>query len=140
MPRARQKYGKRRGNLLDNLVIKHLEDLYGLNPNIPHMAFQFPRLPPGLNHPMFKVYENPLKEQFSQQTATINQKLQGFQQMYRDYAAGLLSMRSSVVPPGHPLYSRQNSVETLQTENDKLQKENIELKKKLEKESNSKHN
>ena len=140
MPRARQKYGKRRGNLLDNLAIKHLEDLYGLNPNIPHMAFQFPRLPPGLNHPMFKVYENPLKEQFSQQTATINQKLQGFQQMYRDYAAGLLSMRSSVVPPGHPLYSRQNSVETLQTENDKLQKENIELKKKLEKESNSKHN
>ena len=125
--------------MLDNLAIKHLEDLYGLNPNIPHMAFQFPRLPPGLNHPMFKVYENPLKEQFSQQTATMNQKLQGFQQMYRDYAAGLLSMRSSVVPPGHPLYSRQNSVETLQAENDKLQKENIELKKKLEKNSDSKH-
>ena len=125
--------------MLDNLAIKHLEDLYGLNPNIPHMAFQFPRLPPGLNHPMFKVYENPLKEQFSQQTATMNQKLQGFQQMYRDYAAGLLSMRSSVVPPGHPLYSRQNSVETLQAENDKLQKENIELKKKLEKKSDSKH-
>ena len=124
--------------MLDNLAIKHLEDVYGLNPNIPHLAFQFPRLPPGLNHPMFKVYENPLKEQFSQQTATINQKLQGFQQMYRDYAAGLLSMRSSIVPPGHPLYSRQNSVETLQAENDKLQKENIELKKKIEKESKSK--
>ena len=124
---------------MDIMVMKHLQDLYGLNPNIPHLAFQFPRLPPGLNHPMFKVYENPLKEQFSQQTATMNQKLQGFQQMYRDYAAGLLSMRSSVVPPGHPLYSRQNSVETLQAENDKLQKENIELKKKLEKESDSKH-
>lgn len=124
---------------MDNLAIKHLEDLYGLNPNIPHLAFQFPRLPPGLNHPMFKVYENPLKEQFSQQTATMNQKLQGFQQMYRDYAAGLLSMRSSVVPPGHPIYSRQNSVETLRAENDKLQKENIELKKKLEKKSDSKH-
>ena len=123
---------------MDNLAIKHLQDLYGLNPNIPHMALQFPRLPPGLNHPMFKVYENPLKEQFSQQAATINQKLQGFQQMYQEYAAGLLSMRSSIVPPGHPLYSRQNSVETLQAENDKLQKENIELKKKLEKESEPK--
>ena len=123
---------------MDNLAIKHLQDLYGLNPNIPHMAFQFPRLPPGLNHPMFKVYENPLKEQFSQQASTINQKLQGFQQMYQEYAAGLISMRSSIVPPGHPLYSRQNSVETLQAENDKLQKENIELKKKLEKESESK--
>ena len=116
------------GITLDNLAIKHLQDLYGLNPGIPHLAQQFPRLPPGLNHPMFKIYENPLKEQFSQQTATINQKLHGFQQMYQEYAAGLLSMRSSVVPPGHPLYSRQNSVETLQAENDKLQKENSESK------------
>ena len=123
---------------LDNLAIKHLQDLYGLNPNLPHLALQFPRLPPGLNHPMFKIYDNPLREQFSKQTAAINQKLQGFQRMYQEYAAGLLSMRSSIVPPGHPLYSRQNSVETLQAENDKLQKENIELKKKLEKESESK--
>ena len=121
--------------MLDNLDIKHLQDLYGLNPNLPHLALQFPRLPPGLSHPMFKVYESPLKEHFSHQTATINQKLRGFQQMYQQYAAGLLSMRSSIVPPGHPLYSKQNSVETLQAENDKLQKENIELKKKLEKES-----
>ena len=123
---------------MDEFTIKHLQDLYGLNPNIPHLAMQFPRIPPGLNHPMFKIYENPLKEQFSQQTAAINQKLQGFQQMYQEYAAGLLSMRSSIVPPGHPLYSRQNSVGTLQAENDKLQKENTELKKKLEKESESK--
>ena len=32
--------------------MRHLQDLYGLNPNIPHMAFQFPRLPPGLTHPL----------------------------------------------------------------------------------------
>ena len=123
---------------MDNMAIKHLQDLYGLNPNIPHLALQFPRLPPGLTHPMFRIYENPMKEQFSQDVSMINQKLQGFQQMYQEYAAGLLSMSSFIVPPGHPLYSRQNSVETLQAENDKLQKENIELKKKLEKESKSK--
>jgi len=118
--------------------MKHLQNLYGLNPNIPHMALQFPRLPPGLTHPMFKIYESPMKEQFLQQADNINQKLQGFQHMYQQHASGLLSMNSAIIPPGHPLYTRQNSVETLQSENDKLLKENLELKKKLEKESDSK--
>jgi len=124
---------------VDNLTIKHLQDLYGLNPNIPHLALQFPRLPPGLTHPMFKIHENPMNKKFLQQASTINQKLQGFQQMYQQYASGLLSMNSTIVPPGHPLYSKQNSVETLQSTNDKLFKENLNLKKKLEKETTSKH-
>jgi len=124
---------------MDNLVIKHLQDLYGLNPNIPHLALQFPRLPPGLTQPMFKIYENPIKEQFSQEAATINQKLQGFQHMYQQYVSGLLSMNSTIIPPGHPLYSRQNSVEMIQDTNDKLLKENLELKKKVEKETTFKH-
>ena len=122
---------------MDNLAIKHMQDLYGLNPNIPHMAFQFPRLPPGISNPMFKIYENPMKEQFSEQADTINQKLQGFQHMYQQYASGLLTMNSTIIPPGHPLYSRQNSAKTLQTENNKLLKENLELKKQLEKKSGS---
>jgi len=62
---------------MDNLVIKHLQDLYGLNPNIPHLALQFPRLPPGLTHPMFKIYEGPTKEQFSEEVCINN--------MQRDY-------------------------------------------------------
>ena len=124
---------------MDNLVIKHLQDLYGLNPNIPHLALQFPRLPPGLTRPMFKIYETTMKEQYSQEITTINQKLQGFQHMYQQHASGLLSMNSVIIPPGHPLFSRQNSVQTLQTENDKLLKENLNLKKKLDKENTSKH-
>jgi len=124
--------------MLDSFAIKHLQDLYGLNPNIPHMAFQFPRLPPGLTNPMFKVHKNPMKEQFFQNADTINQKLQGFQHMYQQYASGLLSMNSNVIPPGHPLYTRQNSIEMLQNQNDKLLQENLELKKKLQTDINSK--
>jgi len=123
---------------MDNMVANHLRDLYGLNPNIPHLAFQFPRLPPGISNPMFKTHENPMKEQFLKNAETINQKLQGFQHMYQQYAAGLLTMNSTVIPPGHPAYTRENSIETLQTENDKLIKENLELKKKLEKQSDTK--
>ena len=121
---------------MENFAIDKLRDLYGLNPNIPHLAFQFPRLPPGLFHPMFKIYENPMKEKFGQDIETMNKKLQGFQQMYQQHASGLMKMNSSgIVPPGHPLFSRQNSIESLKVENDKLLKENLELKKKLEKES-----
>jgi len=138
MTTVSHKYGKNWLSFMDNLARKHLEDLYGLNPNIPHMAFQFPRLPPGLSNPMFGIHQNPMQEQFLQNADTVNQKIQGFQQMYQQYAAGLLSRNSMIVPPGHPLYSRQNSVQTLQAEKDQLLKENLELKKKLEKESKTK--
>jgi hypothetical protein len=122
---------------MDKLEFNHLQNIYGLNPNVPHMAFQFPRLPPGLSNSAFKVFENPMKEQFLKQTETINQKLQGFQHMYQQYASGLLSMNSMIIPPGHPLYNKQNSISSLQTENDKLLKENLELKKKLDKKPKS---
>jgi hypothetical protein len=55
--------------------------------------------------------------------------------MYQQHASGLLSMNSAIIPPGHPLYNKQNSVETLQAKNDKLLKINLELKKKVEKET-----
>ncbi|WP_232202977.1 MULTISPECIES: hypothetical protein [Nitrosopumilus] len=116
------------------MIHKHLQDLYGLNPNIPHVALQFPRLPPGLTHPMFKIHKNPAKEQFSRDVETINQKLQGFQHLYQQYAASLLS-GNQIIPPGHPLYTKQHSLQTLQDENSKLLKENNELKKKLENKS-----
>ncbi|MCV0392242.1 MAG: hypothetical protein K5790_02985 [Nitrosopumilus sp.] len=123
---------------MENIVMNHLQTLYGINPNIPHVVFQFPRLPPGLTSPLFRVHQNPMKEQFLQQAATMNQKLQGFQHMYQQYASGLLSKNPSIIPPSHPLYNRHNSFETLKAENDKLLKENLELKKKIEKKSNSK--
>ena len=118
---------------MEDLAIKQLRDLYGLNPSIPHLAFQFPRLPPGLSHPMFKIYENPMKKKFEQNAKLVERKLQGFQHLYQQYASGLLNMNSSgIVPPGHPLFSTQNSIESLKAEKDKLLKENLDLKKKLD--------
>ena len=125
---------------MDNMVMRHLQDLYGLNPNIPHMAFQFPRLPPGLNHPLSPIPQNQLKPQLTKHNETINQKLQGFQKMYQDYASGLLSKESPIIPPGHPLFTSRNSVQTLKIENEKLIKENLELRKKLENKPIGKHN
>ena len=61
--------------------MKHLQDLYGLNPDIPHLAFQFPRLPPGVfSNSMFRVRSDDghTKKQFLDKSGTINQQLQGF--------------------------------------------------------------
>ena len=123
---------------MEDLPIKQLRDIYGLNPNIPHLALQFPRLPPELTNPLFKIFENPMKEKFAEDNALINKKLQGFQQSYQKYASGLLTMNSGgLIPPGHPLFNQQNSVSTLKAQNDKLLKENLELKKKLDKKKES---
>ena len=120
---------------MDEEVIQQLKNLYGLNPDIPHRAFQFPRLPPGISHPMFKIHQNFGKEKFLKKANSLNKNLDEFQNQYRQHAAGLFSMHSGIIPPGHPLYSENNSVELLKAENDKLLKQNIELKKKLEKQS-----
>ena len=119
---------------MDYFATMHLMDLYGLNPNNHPYAFQFPRIPPGFSHPTQKISNNPKKEMFSKSNESINTKLENFQEMYQKYASGLLNMTSpGIIPPGHPLFSRQYSVETLQSERDKLLKENLELKKQIEK-------
>ncbi len=126
---------------MEDLSINHLKDIYGLNPNIPHLALQFPRLPPGLFNPIFKIFENPMKEKIAEENIIINKKLQGFQSAYQRHASGLMTMNSSgIIPPGHPLFSLQNSVNVLKTENDKLFKENLELKKKLDEKEARYHN
>ena len=119
---------------MDELVISRLRDLYGLNPNIPHLALQFPRLPPSLFNNMYKIYKNQMNDSLTKNVETIHKQLSGFQQSYRQQAANLMHMNNfAIVPPGHPLYNRQNSLDTLKMENDKLLKENMDLKKKLEK-------
>ena len=117
---------------MEDLAIKHLKDIYGLNPNIPHIALQFPRLPTSLFHHVSQTLEIPMRKKFLEDNANINKKLQGFSQSYQKYASGLLNMSSGqIIPPGHPLFDQQNSISSLKADNDKLLKENSELKKKL---------
>ena len=80
----------------------------------------------------------PTQGEFSAKGASMLPKLQDFNQMFRDRANSLIKMNTSVLPPGHPLFSRENSLLTLKEENDKLLKENLELKKQLDAKSNKK--
>jgi hypothetical protein len=125
---------------MEDLSINQLKNIYGLNPNIPQLALQFPRLPPGLFNPIFKIFENPMKEKINEENMSINKKLQGFHASYQRHASGLMTMNSSgIIPPDHPLFSLQNSVSALKIENDKLFKENSELKKKLDNKEYNQH-
>jgi len=124
---------------MDDFSTKQLMDLYGLNPSILPYAFQFPRIPPGLTPIMFNSTTESVRKNFSRQNESLSIKLQDFQQTYQKYTSSLFDMTfPGIIPPGHPLFSRQNSVEVIRTERDQLQKENLVLKKQVEKLSKEK--
>ena len=124
---------------MDDSTTQHLMDLYGLNPNILPYAFQFPRIPPGLTPLTFTSTTESVRKNFSRQNESLSTKLQDFKRTYQKYASSLFDMTfPGIVPPGHPLFSRQFSVEVIQSERDQLQKENLELKKQVEKISKEK--
>ena len=90
------------------------------------------RYPPNSNLPKGLVASNILKNNFLNQSAGMLPKLQDFNQMFKHYADSILNMNESVFPPGHPLFNRERSISALKQTNDKLLKENLELKKRLE--------
>nr|AIF11989.1 hypothetical protein [uncultured marine thaumarchaeote KM3_54_B03] len=74
-----------------------------------------------------------LKEKIAGDSNSLTPTLENFARMYQQMAAGLLSMSlDKLIPPGHPLYSKENSITLLKEEKEKILKENLELKKKLE--------
>ena len=122
---------------MEYFTTMHLMDLYGLNPNNLPLAFQFPKIPPGISSPMFNSSTNNLKKKFSQKNETINLKLDDYQQLFQKYASGLFDMTfPGIISPTHPLFSRQVSVGIIKQERDSLLKENLDLKKQLEKNLN----
>jgi len=118
---------------MNSFMKKSIFDIYD---NITDFSFLTPdtlRYPPGANLPSGLVNTSKLKRQLSADNAALSPKLQDFTEMYHKMAAGLLNISSdTLIPPGHPIHSRENSVAILKEENKKILKENMELKKKLE--------
>ena len=105
-------------------------------PFLNEITSDFIRFPPNSNPPIGFSHIQKIKNEFSSKGASMIPKLQDFNQLFRQKADSLVNMNSSIIPPGHPLFSRENSIITLKEENDKLLKENLELKKKLDGKSN----
>jgi len=96
------------------------------------------RYPPNSAPPSGINNSQKIKSEFAAKGESMLPKLQDYNQMFRDKANSLIKMNTNVLPPGHPLFSRENSLLTLKEENDKLLKENLELKKQLDMKSNKK--
>ena len=118
---------------MNSFMKKSIFDIYDNTTDFSFLTPDTLRYPPGANLPSGLVNTSKLKRQLSADNAALSPKLQDFTEMYHKMAAGLLNISSdTLIPPGHPIYSRENSVVILKEENKKILKENMELKKKLE--------
>lgn len=118
---------------------RRLLEMSGIHPELGIPLSIFPRYPPGVTPPTLGIMnQKRLKEKFFHDNASLNTKLQDYNQTYQKFASGLFEMAYPAMPPGHPLFSRLESNTILQSENDKLRKENLELKKQLEKNQKTK--
>jgi len=113
---------------------------YNYNRNLDEMNFvtqtlniipDFIRYPPRSKPPQTFDYVHKMKTKFVENGASMLPKLQNFNHMYQNYANGLLQSSTKLFPPGHPLYTKQESLTTLKEENEKLKQENLELHNKL---------
>ena len=91
------------------------------------------RYPPTSKPPTGVTGIQEIREKFNRRNASLMPNLEDFNQMFRQHADGLLNGSESIFPPGHPLYNKEKSFSLLKEANDKLLKENLELKKQIEK-------
>ncbi len=105
-------------------------ELSGIHPEFGIPLTLFSRFPPGISPTNFgAINQKHLKEKFFNDNASINTKLHDFNQVYQKFASELFELAGPALPPSHPLFSRRESIVSLQNENNKLRKENIDLKK-----------
>ena len=102
------------------------------NPVEANLGDETIRYPPKSNPPTGFSGITEIREKFNKRNASLMPNLEDFNQMFRQYADGLLNSNESVFPPGHPLYNREKSFSLMKEANDKLLKENLELKKQLD--------
>jgi len=119
----KNKYAKILVKIMNNPTSKKLFDMYGITTNFSALAPDSIRYPPSANVPIGLVNIPKLKEKLSSDNAALTPTLENFAQMYQQMAAGLLNMSlDRLIPPGHPLYSKENSITLLKEEKKKFLK------------------
>ena len=118
---------------------KGILDLHSNTLDISSLVPDFIRYPPAASIPNALVNKPKLMKKLSSENMALTPMLQDFTEMYQQMAASLFSMSTSkLIPPGHPIYSKESSITLLKEENQKIMKENLELQKQLENKKESK--
>lgn len=117
--------------IVDPIQLKAFMDMHGYPFGFGLSPFEFPRYPPSAGT-MPGMSPNPakLKERALKENPLFSARLNDFSRMYLRHASSLIE-RPSAFPAGHPMSSNRADVAMLE-ENDKLRKENLELRKRIE--------
>ena len=127
--------------IMDYFIPKRILDMHDNALNISSLVPDFIRYPPTANIPSALVNKPKLMKRLSSENIALTPTLHDFTEMYQQMAANLFSMSTNrLIPPGHPMYSKENSIRLLKEENEKILKENLELQKQLENKKDSKKN
>lgn len=133
----KQKYLITSSNIVMNPVeMRMFMEMHGYPTGFSLSPFNLTRYPPGAVTP-FSMNPAKLKEKIIHDNETFTVKLHDFNKMYLQQASSLLEMSSKMVPPGHPMYS-QAKPDMVEGENEKLRKENADLKSRFEQMAKSK--
>ncbi len=108
-------------------------EFYNQYQDLINSPFAFPRLPPRANQPKGITMAGKLKEKMIEDNSQIFGRLSDFYNMFQQYSNNLFNLASIPFGPGHPMYHVYSSHNSIQIENEKLKKENVALKKDLEK-------
>jgi cell division protein FtsB len=126
----RQKYPVESSIPMDPTEIKAFMEMYGYPTGFSLSPFATMRYPPAIGS---RFVSNPtkLKERMIRYDAMFSGKLHDFHKMYLQHASGLLDMSSNGFLQGHPITASTNDF-AAKEENDKLRKENADLRKRIE--------
>jgi len=116
-----------------NMDTKKMLEFYNQYQNMANSSFAFPRLPPMTNHPRGITMTGKLKDNIIRDNSLMLERLSDFYTIFQQYAAGLFDLAPNQFGPSHPMHKGVNSINALQVENEQLKKENVVLKKDLEK-------
>jgi len=116
-----------------NEYSKRMFAFYNQYQDMINSPFAFPRLPPRSNQPLGISMTGKLKDKIIHDNSLMLGRLSDFYTMYQQYASGLFDLMPNQFGPEHPMHGETNSVNSLQSENEQLKKENAVLKKDLEK-------
>ena len=103
-----------------------LKRMYGFDPDMYNMAFQFPRLPPAAlkrigvqGDKLYRLDNDVLSKDFEMFRASFLER------------AAALTTGSATIPPGHPLSHGRRLLDSVMAEKEKLSKENKKLREEL---------
>ena len=104
---------------MDYFMQKRMLDLHSTL-DISSLVPDFIRYPPAASIPNALVNKPKLMKKLSSENMALTPTLQDFTEMYQQMAASIFSMSTNkLIPPGHPMYSKENSITLLKKENEK---------------------